>query len=160
MKTINLLCSYYYVGLVIGYVNKQEIIKWADSVIERGDFPLELIDVSLSGKKSIEDVASMLKKACNEYVIVEPLYKLIGDIVLEYEEGQISDEHFFNYLRSLHVQGNAFGIDEDLSHKLGRLDDAYYLATEGIYGFIEDVQREALKDLKCYKEYIGYFDEV
>jgi len=48
------MCAYYYVGLVIGYFKKTDIIQWVDSVIEKGDYPHELIDVSLSENKSID----------------------------------------------------------------------------------------------------------
>lgn len=63
MKTIRQVCGYHYIGLVIGYLSKQDIIKWVDTVIEdMEDFPYELIDVSLSNNKSLKETIFMLKK--------------------------------------------------------------------------------------------------
>lgn len=160
MKKIKLLCAYYYIGIVIGYFNKQEIIQWADSVIENEEFPHELIDVSLSANKTIEDIASLLKRVYGESRIVEPLYKIIGELVLKYEDGQITDDRFFSYLQSLLLQGNAFEMEEDLSYLLDRLDGGYYLVAKGIYGDVMTLRQEALEELRDYKKYVGVFDEV
>ncbi|MGO4501046.1 hypothetical protein AB4114_34885 [Paenibacillus sp. 2RAB27] len=39
---------------------------------------------------------------------------------------------------------------------LDRLSDGYYLATEGIYGEVEDIIQDALDDLKKFDEYMGF----
>jgi len=102
----------------------------------------------------------MLRKAYGEEIIVEPLYKILGNIVIELEEKKITDERFFAYLRSLFIQGTAFIIDENLLYKLDRLDDAYYLAKEKIYSDVLSVCEEAIKDLKYYKKFAHIFEEA
>lgn len=161
MKSIRALSAYYYVGLIIGYFSKEDVIIWADRMIEGNEsFPYELIDVSLSNNKSLEDVASKLKKAYGEETIREPLYQLIGELVSEIETGNISDDEFFSYILSLYRQGSAFSLDEDLSHVLDRLSDGYYLATQGIYGDVNSIRIEAINQLNNFKNYVGRFNEV
>ncbi|SFF09036.1 hypothetical protein SAMN04487969_113151 [Paenibacillus algorifonticola] len=117
------------------------------------DFPYELIDVSLSNNKSLKETISMLKKACCEKTINEPLYKIIGELVTKLEEKRITNEKFFEYISSIHFQVSALLIDDKLSNILDRLDDGYYLATQGIYGDIETIRKEALEELIHFKNY-------
>lgn len=101
MNTLKLLSAYYYAGLIIGYFSIEDVVRWVDRVIEENDndiFPYEFIELSLSGKKSLEDIASILKKVYGEELIVEPLYKLLGELVSGFEVGVISDEDFFTYV--------------------------------------------------------------
>ncbi|WP_155973476.1 hypothetical protein [Paenibacillus sp. Leaf72] len=154
MKTIKQLCGYHYIGLVIGYFSKQDIIKWVDTVIEdMEDFPYELIEVSLSNNKSLKETISMLKKASCENTLFEPLYKIIGELVTELEEARMTNENFFRYINNILDQGIALLVDDKLSKILDRLDDGYYLATQGIYGDIETIREEALEELKHFKNY-------
>lgn len=51
-------------------------------------------------------------------------------------------------------------MEEDLSYKLHRLDDGYYLAAQGICGDVKILRQEALEELRDYKEYVGVFDKT
>ena len=159
MESIRSLCVYYYIGLVIGYFTKPDVIRWADSVIENGEFPYELIDVSLSANRSLQETASILKRAYNENRTVESLFKLVGKLVIGLEATRISDEDFFAYIGRLYWQREAFLMDEELLSILDRLDDGYYLATDGI-GDVETLRSEALEQLQCYKDYADFFEQT
>lgn len=160
MKKIKVLLRYYYIGLVIGYFTKKDILTWADRIIaENEQFPYELIEISLSGNKPSVDIASKLKQIYGEEILQEPLYQLLGELINDFETERTTEEEFFTYLSSLHYQESEIVLDEDLSDSLNRLDDAYYLASEGIYGDVKIVCEEAVNELSKYKEHIGRIKE-
>ncbi len=80
MITIKEESCFYYLGLVIGLFSRNEIITWADKIITESKFkyPYEIIDISLSGNRSTEDVASLLKSAYGSEKLNEPLYRMLG----------------------------------------------------------------------------------
>ncbi|CAM4060420.1 hypothetical protein [Saccharibacillus endophyticus] len=160
MKTIKALSRYYYIGLVIGYFTKKNVLDWTDRTIEGNkQFPYELIEISLSSHKPSVDIASKLKQIYGEEILQEPLYQLLGELVNDFEMGRIAEEELFTYLSGLHYQESEIVLDEDLSDSLNRLDDAYYLASEGIYGDVKTVCEEGIDELNKYKEYIGRIKE-
>ncbi|MRN56446.1 hypothetical protein [Paenibacillus monticola] len=160
MKNIKEISAFYYLCLITGYYSKQDIIEWADRCIAEFQFPYELIELSLSKGRSLNYIASILKSIYAKDVLNEPLYKLLGLLVQNLEDDQITNDDFFTYLNRILSEGSVFTINEELHHAIDRLDDGYYLATEGIYGDLDTLKDKAIEDLKKYKEYISIFEEA
>jgi adenine-specific DNA methylase len=141
--------------LVIGVFTKQDVIKWADQVIESSSnqYPYELIDVSLSSAKSKEEVASILKGIYGEDRLNEPLYRILGFLYRNLLNKTLNEEDLFTYFYRLQLQSLVFLIEENIISELDRLSDDYYLATQGIYGYKDEVVQEALEFLKQYDIY-------
>ncbi len=160
MRSIRDLAGYYYLCLAIGLCNKEAIIEWADSIIANDTYPYELIEVSLSRERTLNEVLSILKEIYGKYDIDAPLSKLLGLLVIKLETGKITEDKFFGYISSLLLQGSAFTISEEVLHMLDRLDDSYYLAFQGIYGSVEQIRNEAINDLWKYKDCVSLFEEA
>lgn len=154
MKNLRVLAGFYYLALATGYKNKNEIIQWADNCIEKYEIPYDFIELSLSSSKTINDTLSILKSLYGMHEFELPMYIMLGKIRSEFIENNISVDNFFAFIYGLYTQGCT--SDKELSQFsfLDRLSDGYYLATEGIYGEIEDIVQDALDELKKFEEYI------
>lgn len=85
-----------------------------------------------------------------------PMYIMLGKIRSEFINKNITVDNFFTYIYSLYTQGCMSDKAVDQFSFLDRLSDGYYLATEGIYGEVEDIIQDALDDLKKFDEYMGF----
>ncbi|NRF95967.1 hypothetical protein HQN89_34745 [Paenibacillus frigoriresistens] len=133
---------------------KNEVIQWVDNCIEKYDVPYEFIELSLSSSKKIADILLILKSLYGKHEFQLPMYIMLGKLRSEFIDKNISTENFFTYIYSLYTQGCT--SDEEMSQFsfLDRLSDGYYLATEGIYGEVEDIVQDALDELMNFEEYI------
>jgi hypothetical protein len=159
MINLGLLAGFYYLALSTSFKNKNEIIQWVDNCIEKYEVPYEFIELSLSSSKKIADILLILKSLYGKHEFQLPMYIMLGKIRSEFIDENISTEDFFTYLYSLYTQGCT--SDEEMSQFsfLNRLSDGYYLATEGIYGEVEDIVQDALDELKNFEEYIVILSE-
>ncbi|MCR8843338.1 hypothetical protein NQ117_06550 [Paenibacillus sp. SC116] len=162
-NNITTIASYYYLGLAIGFINRDQVITWADNCIENFKVPYEFVELSLSRDKSLEEMLSILKKIYNQFELITPLSIILYDIRTKYINNDINEDELFTFLSSLYTQGNAIGEDEELLYLLDIINDRFYLASQGIYGSKEDVIDSTLEELKkferSYKEFIRIIEE-
>ncbi|WP_239616854.1 hypothetical protein [Cohnella mopanensis] len=154
MKKLNTIAGFYYLALATGYKVKNEIIIWADNCIEKYEIPYDFIELSLSGSKSIEDTLSILRSLYGKNEFDIPMYIMLGQLRSDFIKKNISEDKFFAYVYGLYTHGCMSDRAADQFSFLDRLSDGYYLATEGIYGEVEDVVQDALDTLKKYQEYL------
>ncbi|ULO04966.1 hypothetical protein H1230_17705 [Paenibacillus sp. 19GGS1-52] len=159
MDNLKILAGYYYLALAMGYKNKNDIIQWADNCIEQYEIPYDFIELSLSGSKSIEDILSILQSLYAKYDFEIPMCIMLGQIRSDFIKKIISVDDFFSYINSLNDQGCISDKAVNQFSFLDRLSDGYYLATERIYGEVEDIALDALEDLKKYEEYTDLLKE-
>lgn len=160
---ISTVAGYYYLGLAIGLINKENLISWADHCIDKYRVPYAFVELSLSANKSIEEILTLLKVIYNKFELRTPLSIILYDIRLKYINNEIQIDDFFSYLSSLLTQASAIGEDEELLSLIDHFDDRYYLAKQGIYGDIEEVIALALEEFLVFEEaytvYIKRFEE-
>ncbi|GGA49537.1 hypothetical protein [Psychrobacillus lasiicapitis] len=65
---IKLSAEVYRIGVSIGLLTIEDIMKWADNVIEQYDTPrYEIIELSLSAKKKLEDITLSLMEISGDF---------------------------------------------------------------------------------------------
>ncbi len=154
MKTTNPkdfieLLEVFSIGLTNGLLDKDEVIKWADSIITNDNEPdFFIIELSLCGHKSLNDVVSLL----NEYIGQEKP-QISGRVILgfmyrQYLTGKITLRKVVGAVNWIVWQANL--SDEEKGFMYG-LDEDYDCAEEGIYGAVEAVEKETLRFLEIYK---------
>lgn len=153
MNNLSTLAGFYYLALATGYYNKSDVIKWADHCIENHGIPYGIIELSLSDQKSIEDTLSILKSLYGKYEFEIPMYMMLGFIRSDFMRRKITEDIFFTYMYSLYTHGCMSDKDVANFSVLDQLSDGYYLATEGIYGKVEDVVQDAVDELMKFEDY-------
>ena len=156
MANIKTIAGFYYIGLVIGFFNKKDVVDWADHGIENYEIPYEIIEVSLSQRKSLEDIASLLKTISGVQNLMTAFRVMLGFMIAQYVEAFITVDELFTYINKLQAIGSTFEEDEELLYELDRMSDDFYLATEGIYGDIEQVVVKATNKLMTFNGYLSF----
>lgn len=110
-KNIRTVAGYYYLGLTIGMINKNEIIEWADFCLENFNAPYEIIDLSLSTNKTQDEMLEILKTIYNENELRTPLSMTLGVIYSNYSKKLITDDALFSYISNLLTQASSIGED-------------------------------------------------
>ncbi|WP_040952047.1 hypothetical protein [Gorillibacterium massiliense] len=158
MKDLKTTAGIYYLAVAIGYVERSNVVKWADFCIEHLEVPYEFIELSLSGSKSIKDTLSILKTIYRTIEFDNPMRIMLSLIRSDFLKQKITEDEFFTYIFRLYEHGCMTDKAVTEFSFLDHLSDGYYLATEGIYGNKEDVVQEALEDLEKYEKLITPFE--
>ena len=145
------LLEVFSIALTNGLVDINEVIKWADNIIINDKEPdFFIIELSLCGHKKTIDIVSLL----NEYIGQEKP-QISGRVIL----GFLYRQYLAGYITLKKVVGSINWIvwqadltDEEKSLMYG-LDEDYDCAEEGIYGTIEEVEKETLRFLEIYNEF-------
>ncbi|MDQ2086870.1 hypothetical protein RBH29_10575 [Herbivorax sp. ANBcel31] len=147
------MASVYYLALISGYNLKEDIIKWADETIENSNSVIsdELIELSLSASKSKEDVAKKLLAIFEGYTFDNPQRIIYGFCLKDLRDNALTYDDVASILYLITTQ-NFVSIPEEELNKIMHLSDGFYLATECIYGNVQDVEREIFEFLQGYKE--------
>lgn len=153
MEYLKIISSYYSYGLAIGLITRNEIINWVDTLIEKYDVPYELIEISLSKDKSINEILSLFKSIHENMHFNESVPIILDVIRTKYENREITEEELIEYLSRLHTESATAEGNTDLITQLDYFSDEYYLASQGIYGDTESVIENILNELLNYKGY-------
>ncbi|OZM58709.1 hypothetical protein CIB95_03835 [Lottiidibacillus patelloidae] len=139
----------YRYGLLIGYINKETVIRWSDKLInEMPEPPYELIEISLATKSKSEDIVSLLKNikgTRNEGLAIKYIFGLLNKGLTENKNYDV----IADYLWKL---SNVAPIEEILGWELYAKMNV--IADELQYGDSEKVQQELIMLLKPYCSYI------
>ncbi|AWP28107.1 hypothetical protein B9D94_16455 [Paenibacillus sp. Cedars] len=159
-KKLKISAAYYYLGLAIGLIKRDQVIDWADDCLEKYEVPYELIELSLSQEKGLDEILSLLKLIYNKFELRTPLFIILYEIRLKYLKNEITKDQMFSYISSLLIQGSAIGDDEETLKLLDIIEDRYYLASQGIYGSEEEVIESTLEELRIFETAYNDFSEL
>ena len=154
MVNVKLAAEVYRIGLVIGFFTKQEVIKWADSVIEILDNPpYEIIDLSLSSKLNMEKFMWKLESIKGE-VEQDLTPKILLGLLRDYLDRQQDISAVVEKMDQLiqYLPVNCEPIEMEIHY----LSDAFYLAKNEIYRDLKSVRGE-IEDF--LDEFVVYSDD-
>ncbi|MFB7155549.1 hypothetical protein [Lysinibacillus sp. NPDC056232] len=154
---INVMAEVYRLGILIGLYTVQDVIKWADNVIERLDNPpYEVIEISLSSQEKPIDVCSKLKLfnggLNNDDLPSKILLGLLNEYFLSINN--VSDVFSMLFRLSDHLQLEE--SNEWIEVEMNYLSDAFYLADQNIYGDLNEVGNNLKNYLSQFEDYAKY----
>ncbi|MCL1696992.1 MULTISPECIES: hypothetical protein [unclassified Lysinibacillus] len=154
---IKVTAEVYRLGILIGFYTVQDIIKWADNVIERLDHPpYEVIEVSLSSQKKPIDVCSKLK-LFNEGLNNDDLpSKILLGLLNDYFLSTNNASDVFSMLTRLIDHLQLEESNEWIEREMVYLSDAFYLADQHIYGDLKEVENNLKNFLSKFEAYAQY----
>ncbi|EEM56117.1 MULTISPECIES: hypothetical protein [Bacillus cereus group] len=157
MANIKIIAEVLSIGLQIGLFSKTEVIDWADQTIEALDSPsIEIIEVSLSSNDKLVDIVPKLKNVKGTYdkkLPVKIILGLLWDRFILNEENVLKIKPFIsNLIHNNCCEGFSY-VDEQLYN----FNEEINLATDNIYGDLEDISQELKSFLSPYKEFSKYF---
>ncbi|WP_078554402.1 protein kinase [Bacillus alkalicellulosilyticus] len=160
MDYLKSLASIYYIGIGCGLCSKEEVIEWADMVIEAVDNPpIELLDISMMSKSKIDDVERKLFELCliqDE----ENFVKLVLSLILEkIKQEQLPIGKAIRITTRLLVYTGLSWESE--YYDLYSFDDSYDLAIGGVVQNLPaEVEQEFVEELGAFQKYFNEFKEM
>lgn len=151
---LKLMAEVYRLGISIGFLTVQEMIKWADNIIENLDTPpYEIIELSLSSKEKHSDICLKLMMVKGEFDGNLPP-KIILALLNEYLNTTQDISNVIIVLDKLikHLPTS----DEWIEMEIHFLSDGFYLAEQNIYGDLTEVLTNLSKFLNQYVDYKKY----
>ena len=136
-------------GLRLGILDVNDIQSWVNAEIAKTETPSdELIELAYSNNDSIQNIYSMLSGMENE----SKDYEVIRQLLSQVKEEQLANIEFCRRLAeclySVWVD-NDYEAPDDLN-LIGFLDDEYSLASQGMYGTLEEWHSE-------FKSFVNQF---
>ncbi|PEZ63329.1 hypothetical protein CN372_14055 [Bacillus anthracis] len=157
MVNIKIIAEVFRIGFQIGLFSKTEVIEWADHTIETLDSPsIEIIEVSLSSNDKSVDIVSKLKNIKGTYNKKLPVKIILG---LLWEKFMINEENVLKikpFISNLIHNNCCEGFDY-VDEQLYNFNEEINLATDNIYGNLEDISQEMKSFLSPYKDFGMYF---
>ena len=152
---IKLIGEVYKLGISIGLFTIQDVIRWADTVIEQLDIPpYELIDLSLSSINNVDTVIQKLMELKGEFNPDVPP-KIILGILNNYLDDTQDMIHVIQLMDKLVQYLPA--CCEWIESEIHFLSDEYYLAEQKIYGNVKELFHRLGHFLDQFKDYTKYW---
>lgn len=146
------------IGLVNGLFTKEDVICWADKIIETQEaVEYEIIEISLLGSSSKADIALKLfevKGIPDNQNIINVFLGLCSD---NYNANKFNADDICTFLYRLVSNKSDIHISSDIKQKIHYLSDGYYLASEGTYGDLTDICKDLKEFLDQYTDYAKEF---
>lgn len=133
------------VGLICGIVPKREVVEWADKIVSEGEIDYIFIEISLSTKKHILDIESLLFQISDKFKHFDAIRCVLGRISFIIEEDSQSLSSFARGMNRIVVE-DSYNMPSDLSF----LNSIVDLAESGIYT-IDEVDRVFLANLRGFR---------
>ena len=140
MVNVKLAAEVYRIGFSIGVFTIQEVIKWADRVIENLDSPpYEIIDLSLSSKLHTEKFMWKLESVQGK-VEQDLAPKVLLGLLRDTLDRRQDLKDVINKMDKLiqYIPENCGRIEMEIHY----LSDAFYLAENGGYRDLQEVRSE------------------
>jgi hypothetical protein len=154
---VKVTAEVYRLGILIGLFTVQDVIRWADNIIERLDEPpYEVIEISLSSKEKPVDVCSKLKTFSGILNNDDLAPKIIIGLLNEYFLSTKNVSEVFTMLSRLSEHLQLEETNEWIEDEIIFLDDAFYLADQNIYGDLQEVGNNLRNFLTQFEEYAKY----
>jgi hypothetical protein len=128
--------KYYELGLILGLISKAEVISWSDNMIAVLDKPPNnLLDISLSGQKSINELGALLNRFDKGEKFKEvsvSAFKKIGTVLKEkIDKKELSFDEVAQKLYFV-SQYSQISLPEEYKEFCNWLDDEFSLVNQGI----------------------------
>jgi hypothetical protein len=152
---IKLMAEVYRLGISVDFLTVQEMIKWADNIIENLDTPpYEIIELSLSSNEKYDDINLKLMMVNGEFDRNLPP-KILLALLNEYLNKTQDISKVIIVLDKLikHFSTD----DERIEMEIHFLSDGFYLAEQNISGNLTEVLnnlRGFLNQFVDYKKYL------
>jgi hypothetical protein len=148
----------YRIGLVTGLFIKNDVIKWADKIIEdEENIEYEIIEISLMQNSKTADIALKLDEINGIPNNQDVLYTFLGLCSYAYAKNKFSDDEICTFLYRLVASQTYIRLESDIEQKIHYLSDGYYLASEGTYGDLNVICKDLKNFLDLYSEYAKDF---
>lgn len=132
-------------SLEAGVVNREEIVRWADGLLQEGDYDDDLAEISMSSNKTDKDLEGLLANIASEDPQWDGFRRMLGRMhdALVREPDRLPA--FTRFLERLWIRYD-YTLPEDLSFIVG-LEDGYLLAEDGQYGSVDAIRNQLIEDL-------------
>jgi hypothetical protein len=151
---IKITAEVYRLGILMGLYTVQDVVNWADHVIEQLDHPpYEVIEIALSSKEKPVDVCSKLKQFNGGLHNDDLPLKIILGQLNEYILSTNNLSEAFSMISRL---GDHLQLEERnkwIENELSYLSDAFYLADQNIYGDLQVVESKLKNYLTQFKNF-------
>jgi hypothetical protein len=138
-------------GLTQGLIDKQEIIKWCDTIIIKDEEPDPFfIDISLSGTKSINDIISLIDEKFKDNPSKISARVVLGLYYKLYRQGKITLDKITHSIYWLHWESK---LTESEKQFMYIIDDRYELAIAKTWDTVDNIEKEILTFLELYKDF-------
>jgi hypothetical protein len=145
------------IGLIVGLLSRQDVIRWADGIIEAHPDPdYAIIEVSLNPP----DMAARLFEVSGDAGRPAVTGTLLGLCAQRLQEGRLSMNEAAGILSRLDSDPScgrcgtrveyAVAADEETAHTAYNLACGYFLAAEGCYGSLPAAEAALTGFLKQY----------
>ncbi|MDD1501619.1 hypothetical protein PVA17_02370 [Lysinibacillus sp. CNPSo 3705] len=152
---IKVTAEVYRLGILIGLYTVQDVIKWADNVIESLDNPpYEIIEISLSSQEKPVDVCSKLKLFNGD--LNDLPSKILLGLLNEYYLSTNNLSEIFSMLTRLSDHLQLEESNKWIEVEMIYLSDAFYLADQNIYGDLKEVGNNFKNYLSQFEDYVKY----
>lgn len=141
------LLEVFRIALINGIIDKEEIVKWADEIIQQDDEPdYFIVELALSQSKGKYETISILKEYVGENESSVPYRVILGFLYnqfvnLRIDLGIVASSLYWVSWKNGELNDKDKGV-------LYGLDDVYELGES-----IEDIRLEILEILKMYKDF-------
>ncbi|WP_217270025.1 hypothetical protein [Neobacillus endophyticus] len=143
-------------GVSIGLLTIEEVIKWADNLIEHIDTPpYEIIELSLSAKEKLEVINLKLMNVKGEFDYDLPpkiILGLLNQYINTTEDMSSVIEKMDKLIEYLPV--SCEWIEKEIHY----ISDGYYLAEQNIYGELKEMLINLKRFLNQFKSVLIFFN--
>jgi hypothetical protein len=147
-EKVTALLETFRICLINTILDKQQIIAWADKQIEQEAEPSYfLIELSLSGRKNINDIISLLHNFVGENKPQVAGRAVLGYLYQQYMANSLSLQHVATtiYWLGLHCE-----LSKEEHHFMSSIDIEYDLAIDG-YGSVAEAEDHVVRFIALYK---------
>lgn len=137
------------IALELGFASVEEAVEWAGANIDALEKPpYELMEVSCAGRSPPAEIAHLLRTIPGAPDVASASRRVIARMAAALDRGSAQPEHVAGALYSMYLNG---GIPEpEAESEMIRLDDAFALAHQGVYGSRKDAETDLRELLGRY----------
>jgi len=145
------IAEFFRLGLLAGVCDLSAIVCWADSVLTAEPSPpYAFCDLSICESQPVSSVVCLLREVPGTPTPDLPIFMLLGFCYQLAQSGSLS---LSEKLVRLHRMARTEHFPDRIDSALTNLDEDLYLAREGIYGTVTEVERAFTDYLARYKSY-------
>jgi hypothetical protein len=135
-------------GIEAGVVEKEEVIRWADSILGRETYNDDVANISLATNSSAKEIEALLGKIANGLCEWDGLRWVLGRLHKCLVSQPNKMHEFIQFLERIWIR-NGYDVPADMHFIVG-LEDAYLLAEEAQYGYMEEIRSDFLMNLSRF----------
>ncbi len=137
------------IALESGFAKVKDAVDWADAHILRLEQPpYPLIEISTSIATPAAEVVHLLRTLSGEVNTPEVSRRVIARMESAFARGDAGLEKVTRALYQMQLDGCV--PDQEAISDMARLDDAFRLAYQGVWGTVEEVDRELRRFFSRY----------